>query len=271
MHGIRALMVTALQRLNSLRHGFALRLSEGLRATRGTYRERPCLALPPLDAAETAVIENLQTRYQTRFERDLSAPTSLRNYEYLDVLDRAFAQAGRSPPTGGALCDIGCANFWYVRALHAFFRPSSLIGVEVEGYRRYRDGHTRFDYAAGYIEGLPNTRFEVADFRDFGEPADVITAWFPFVTSTAILAWRLPLSMLRPQALFGRVKRNLRADGWFVMINHGQQEASTAAELCDAAGLEQCFCAAIAGPLGTHRPRVPVVSGWRLPRTYTGS
>ena len=34
------------------------------------------------------------------------------------------------------------------------------------------------------------------------KPADLITAWFPFLTPAAILAWRLPLSLLAPERLF---------------------------------------------------------------------
>jgi hypothetical protein len=29
---------------------------------------------------------------------------------------------------------------------------------------------------------LPNARFVVGDYAEFREPADIITAWFPFLT-----------------------------------------------------------------------------------------
>jgi hypothetical protein len=38
------------------------------------------------------------------------------------------------------------------------------------------------------MAGLPNARFMVADTPRRREPADVITAWFPFLTPAAILA-----------------------------------------------------------------------------------
>ncbi len=108
----------------------------------------------------------------------MSAATSIRNYEYLDILDRGWRESGMRRPEGGALCDVGCASFWYAAALQAFFRPDRLVGVEVEGHRLFRDGRSRIDYAAGYLEQLPNARFVVADYTNYPEPADVITAGF---------------------------------------------------------------------------------------------
>lgn len=59
---------------------------------------------------------------------------------------------------------------------------------------------------------LPNARFIVADYATCELPADVVTAWFPVVTPTAILAWRLPLSLLAPERLFRRIYHNLRLE-----------------------------------------------------------
>ncbi len=205
----------------------------------------------------------MQSRYQVRFEAGLSAATSLNNYEYLDILDRFWSQAGLDRPLGLRVCDVGCANFCYAPAMQAFFQPRSLLGVEVEGYRLYRDGRTRIDYAKGYLEALPDARFLVADYLDLELPADLITAWFPFVTAPAILAWRLPLSLLRPQRLFARIGTNLSAGGMFVMVNHGLQEAAYADDLCNAACLRRVALSASEGPLSGHRALPAVISAWR--------
>ena len=149
--------------------------------------------------------------------------TSLNNYEYLDILDHAWSASGApgrpTPARDGLLCDVGCASFWYAAALEAFFRPRAMVGVDVEGYRLFKDGRTRSDYAAGYVGQRPNARFVVADYLGYAEPADVITAWFPFLTPRAILAWRLPLSLLRPERLFRQIHHNLRPGG---MLRDGQ-------------------------------------------------
>jgi hypothetical protein len=254
-----------LKRLRSWRHGFWFGVSRRIRWSRGIYREKPAgeLDLEPEAARRVAA---LRSRYQVHFEQHLGRRSSTINYEYLDLLDRAWEQWGRSRPQGGSVCDVGCASFWYAAALHAFFRPQRLIGVEVEGHRLFRDGRARIDYAAGYVADLPNTQFVVADYAALKLPADIITAWFPFVTQHAILAWRLPLSLLKPDMLFSRIKHNLTNEGLFVMINHGREEAQLAAACCVAAGLVCDGQFVAAGALSRYRAVPPIVSWWRRAR-----
>ena len=197
-----------------------------------------------------------------QFELKMNSATSRNNYEYLDILDRAWAGSGLTPPHGAVVCDVGCASFWYAATLQAFFSPRELVGVEVEGYRLYRDGHTRIDYAAGYVGAIPNARFVVADYAAYQLRAGVITLWFPFVTPAAILAWRLPLSLLTPARLFARIYHNLSPAGVLVMVNHGREEADLATRLCIAADLRCLFRFAEPGLLSAHRGRPAVLSCW---------
>jgi SAM-dependent methyltransferase len=207
-------------------------------------------------------ITALQTRYQVQFEQSMTAATALNNYEYLDILDRAWGASGSVRPQGGVLCDIGCASFWYAAAMAKFFAPHDLVGVEIEGHRLFRDGHTRIDYAAGYLSRVAGARFIVADYGRCELPADVILAWFPFVTPAAVLAWRLPLSVLAPDRLFARVHHNLRPDGIFVMVNHGEPEARLAETFCVAAGLIRRFGLAQPGILSARRESAAILSCW---------
>ena len=218
--------------------------------------------MPALPVGQAERIAALRGIYQVQFELQMNAATSRNNYEYLDILDRAWAQSGMARPSVETLCDIGSANFWYAATLQAFFRPQLLVGVEVEGHRLYRDGHTRIDYASGYLAGRPNARYLVADYVTCELPADLITAWFPFLTPTAILAWRLPLSLLRPERLFAQIYHNLSPAGRLVMVNHGAEEAGFAHELCDAAGLRLVHRGADQGLLSAHRARPAVLSCW---------
>jgi SAM-dependent methyltransferase len=254
-----------------LRHRFWYGLSERARWSRGTFRETPALQLPALPIDQSRRIAALQERYQVRFESELGVQTSLNNYEYLDILDHAWpgdARPGSAPlrPQGmEQLCDVGCASFWYAAALDAFFRPRAMVGVDVEGYRLFRDGRTRSDYAAGYVGQRPNGRFVVADYLSYAEPADVITAWFPFLTPGAILAWRLPLSLLRPEHLIRQIHHNLKPGGIFLMVNHGVEEAGAAHRLCIAAGFEMAWQSSVSTFLSQGRMLPPVVSSWRHP------
>ena len=256
-------MYSWLQRLRSLRHRFWYGVSERVRWSRGTHYETPAGELTTLTGEQSQRIAALRSRYQVQFELQLSAATSTQNYEYLDILDRAWAATSMVRPIGGVLCDVGCASFWYAAALQAFFRPAGMVGVEVEGHRLYRDGHTRIDYARGYLAHLARSEFVVADYRGFSHSADVITAWFPFLTPASILAWRLPLSLLTPATLFRRIRHNLRPGGLFMMVNHGLEEAALAEELCTAAGLLRSASWTQPGILSGYRARPPVLSCWR--------
>jgi SAM-dependent methyltransferase len=255
-------MYSLLQQLRSWRHGFWFGISKRVRWSRGIHRETPARELPALSREQTERIAALRARYQVRFEATLNASTSLNNYEYLDILDRAWAASGSAMGRGGTLCDVGCASFWYAASLQTFFRPDRMVGVDVEGHRLFRDGRTRIDYASGYLAGMPEARFVVADYAGFREPADLITAWFPFVTPAAILAWRLPLSLLAPARLFASIEHNLRPGGLFVMINHGLQEATLAEQLCIAAGLRLTSRHGEAGMLSRERAQPPLLSCW---------
>jgi hypothetical protein len=236
-------------------------MSEGLRASRGVFHETPANELPTLPPDQGERIAALQRRYQARFETTLGAASSLNNYEYLDILDRAWSAAGLER-AGGEVCDVGCASFWYAAALSVFFRPERLVGVEIEGHRLFRNGHSRLDHARGYVSSVPNAEFVVADYSTYAGAADVITAWYPFLTPNAILAWRLPLSLLRPAPLLARIKHNLKAGGHFFMVNHGPREADTAHRLCGAAGLMPVWRGTAASVLGPERLEPPIASIW---------
>lgn len=226
------------------------------------HREKPAGHLRRLTPPQASRAAELRSRYQVQFEQRLGERSSTINYEYLDILDRAWVTIGRTRPHGGVICDVGCASFWYAAALYAFFRPDRLVGVEIEGHRLFRDGRARIDYAAGYVADVPNAQFVVADYTRLELAADTITAWFPFLTSTAILAWRLPLSLLRPESLFASIKHNLKGDGLFVMVNHGPSEADLAAARCTAAGLSQLGRWQDPGVLSNYRLAPPVLSWW---------
>jgi SAM-dependent methyltransferase len=256
-------MYSLIQQLRSWRHGFWFGVSERVRWSRGIYQETPALELASLTSDQTARVADLRARYQVQFESTMNVSTSINNYEYLDILDRAWVESGIPLAQGGTLCDIGCASFWYAASLQAFFRPQRLVGIEIEGHRLFRDGRTRIDYATGYLNAMQDAHFVVADYAKHREPADLITAWFPFLTPAAILAWRLPLSLLAPERLFASIKHNLKPDGLFVMVNHGLKEAALAEQLCAAAGLQPVSRWGEAGTLSNHRLRPPLLSCWR--------
>ena len=249
------------QRCRSLYHALWFSLSERIRWSRKPYHEVPVGRLTDLETWQSACIESLQAHYGVCFESRYGRHTSLANYAYLDLLDQAWTAAGRPVPTGGLVTDVGCTNFWYARTLHRFFRPAKLTGVDVEGYRLYRTGYSRYDAATGYVADLPQTSFVTVDYCEMDEQVDVITTWFPFVTPAPVLAWRLPLTVFSPERLFARIARNLAAGGTLFMVNQGTDEADVAAGYCRQAGLRSQGRWVHPRPL-RPRPHPPVASWW---------
>ncbi len=253
---------TVCQRLRSGYHALWYRLSDQLRWSRGIYREQPAgQLLTELSNSQRTRVAVLRRQFGVEFERQCHALTALKNYEYLDLLAQTWTDWGMSRPAGGVVHDVGSSNFWYARALRAFFRPTTLTGIEVEGYRIYPNGYSRWDYAQGYVQGLPRTKFVVADYAKYVEPADTIISWYPFVTPAPVLAWRMPLGLFAPQALFSRIASNLNPSGLFVMINQGPNEAACAARFCRKAGLVFRHSTEVRTTLRA-RPMPPIITCW---------
>jgi hypothetical protein len=228
-----------LDRLRSAYHGFWFAVSERTARVRGPRPEVPAGRLPRLPPATEWRIEALRSRYEVAFEGRLGARSALQNYEYLDWLDAAFAAWAVPPPRGGELHDVGCGGFAYALALHRYFAPARLVGIDVEGHRRLRGGVNRRERVLGHLDGLPGAEFVVADYTRWNRRADLVTAFFPFVTPRPVLAWRLPLSLLQPDALFASVRANLGASGRLLMANQSRAEHTMAANYASAAGLQR--------------------------------
>jgi len=150
-------------------------LSRRLRWRRPGYVEVAAGVLSGLEPAVAARIEQLRARYGGGYERRYHRLHSLENYLYLDLLDRLRAVAGADWREGGDWLDVGSKHFWYAPVLLDSLRPASLVGVEIEGYRIYADGHSRHDYAQHYLAGLTKVRYRVQDVMDWQQPVDGIS------------------------------------------------------------------------------------------------
>jgi hypothetical protein len=228
-----------LDRLRSAYHGFWLEVSERTARVRGPRPEAPAGRLPRLPTATERRIEELRSRYGVAFDGRLGARSALQNYEYLDWLDAAFSTWAVPPPRGGELHDVGCGGFAYALALHCYFAPARLVGIDAEGHRRLRGGVNRHERVLGHLDGLPGAEFIVADYTRWTRRADVVTAFFPFVTPRPVLAWRLPLSLLQPGALFAAIRANLGESGRLLMANQSRAEHTIAAACARSAGLRR--------------------------------
>lgn len=102
----------------------------------------------------------------------------------------------------------------------------------------------------------------MADYCQVAAPTQLITCWFPFVSAAPLLAWGLPLKLLKPMDLFRRMATNLKPAGTLFMVNHGESEARLAAELAEAVGLRRRWLWVESDAL-LPRPRKPVATYWQ--------
>ncbi|MEX5215011.1 MAG: hypothetical protein NW703_12685 [Nitrospiraceae bacterium] len=224
-------------RVRSLNYRIRYELSRTIGWSRGAVCETPAENLPELSPIQRRRVISLIARYHVRFEHRYQKDTAVRNYAYLDVLDRARGELDWRVPQGNTVYDLGSATFSYAPSLQAFFKPKRLVGVEIDAYRLYQHWRSRLDLARGYIKDLPHAEYLVADYRALRFTADVILAWYPFVTPRRLLAWRLPLALFEPAKLFEQVFRNLAIDGTFVMVNYSADEMQIARQGAIRAGL----------------------------------
>lgn len=175
-----------------------------------------------------------------------TAPLYRKNLYLLDVLEQAsngLPLPAMEADTVKAL-DVGAQDWYYVFALERWLRqvnhcPVFLKGLEVDGYARYGDFHTRRDYAQAYAAqtGNPQVVYEVGDFlrsREIGY--DFVFLCYPLLIRYQVLLWGLPLRYFAPQRFIDQAVAALRLGGWLVCLFHNPREQVVAMELVAASG-----------------------------------
>ena len=212
------------------------------------------------DMEQRPVLEKRAERLLTAFDLQPLAATAspavrCQNLARLDRLEALSHGLCLPVATDGVVraADFGCGDFHYAAALQQWLarhqaaldsaetdlapgppvagdlRRVVLRGIELDGYGIYRDGHSRADYARARAKFASVAgslvQFEVADASQIRLPAqDVVTLFFPFLTSYACLRWGAPLSRLRPRRLLLRAVQSLRPGGWLVVVNQTPRE-----------------------------------------------
>lgn len=141
--------------------------------------------------------------------------------------------------------DVGCADWDYVFALHAFLRGPvggrrhlHLTGVEIDPHGIYPDGYSRADYTRAYIDALesaaltsspkgpqPQTTLLHEDaLRAHLPQQDLVFCFFPFILPYQIVAWGLPLGLLNPQAMLAKQAAWVKPGGLWVIYTHAEEE-----------------------------------------------
>ncbi|MEC7724122.1 MAG: hypothetical protein VYD05_01325 [Planctomycetota bacterium] len=194
----------------------------------------------PIRAALEARADALEQRYQASAPiRGLAPELRARNYARLEQLDRlADGLVAPCSPAGVVrAADIGSGDFYYAAALSRWLartnRPSlldvALRGVEVDGYGLQRDGYSRADHGRGRAAAASGDRFrvsyEVGDARALGAAEqDVVSMFYPFLTSIDGLASGAPWSQIQPRKALEAAVSALRPGGWLVVANRSSRE-----------------------------------------------
>ena len=139
--------------------------------------------------------------------------------------------------------DIGAKDFFLASLLSRYFHwkgePPHVIGIEVDGYRRYQNLQTRASLGKANAAYIPHGEYRVMDFLQWEKPIDIAVLFGPFVTEKPLLGWGLPRSFFQPQALFQHVARTLSADGILFLSCPTEEEFDLSHAFAQKAGLVQ--------------------------------
>jgi hypothetical protein len=166
---------------------------------------------------------------------------------YGQLVERALG-AGFPAGSVARVVDVGCRNWSYAPALARFFPRAALLGVELDGGRRYADLFRRMDSALSHAGELRrqgrDARCAFMDFRSVAPtPADgatVVCFFFPFVSRDPCRGWGLPsrhadfTSLLRAALAWTRPGDPL----WILSTHQGHWERDLAEAAYREAGLE---------------------------------
>lgn len=161
----------------------------------------------------------------------------------LDLLDRWIPAdlAPTADPRPRNYLDIGSKNWPYLPGQHAFLdtfytrltpdTPWQLTGVELDGFRRYRDGWRRCDYARALAQDYPHATYTTGNVLELPGPWDGVMWLMPFVWREPHLAWGLPAGLFAPQQLLAHVLQQLAPGGWLLTVHLTADEAQEQARL----------------------------------------
>ena len=198
----------------------------------------------------------LQSRYNLeRYQDQLSYSSLYGAYFFLDVLAQSFELVPKDMAKGKQLkvLDVGTKNFDAAPALYQFFRnfdgqPDSvnvsLTGIEIDAYRVYRSLYSRHDVGMFYRDLISHAgekethRYLAGDLLKHDEKYDVVTCFFPFVSSFALLAWGLPTVHLKPERFVEHLVSRLNPGGRAIIVNQTEAERDIQVGLFQAASVK---------------------------------
>jgi len=124
--------------------------------------------------------------------------------------------------------DVGTKNFSLAPVIDQLFELKKseveIHGIELDAYRRLKDGYTRSDYARYFAKKARTAFFHPLNFLDFQLESDLIFLLNPFVSKEPLLAWGLPLKFLQPEKIFDHSFSLLHQRTGKLVLSHPSQE-----------------------------------------------
>lgn len=159
----------------------------------------------------------------------LSLPVMQKNLATLWILESVLGKFALKPEQ---ILEPGCQDFNRLPATYAFFRNRgvnpAITGLELDPYRVLSKLYSRHDLAQYYRSLVPeaDTEYFGGDFFGYRPswPADLILAFYPFVSPHPALAWGLPEEYGNPMAWLHSISENLRENGLALVLHQGSWE-----------------------------------------------
>ncbi len=140
------------------------------------------------------------------------------------------------------VADIGARNFLFAPVIDDLLirheRNGMVHGIECDSFRMLWGFRTRKDYGEFYARKARQGQFHALDFMKWKTPLDLAFLLHPFVSEDPLLAWGLPRSLLKPEALFKHLAECVRPrKGVVILSSPSEDEYNIALELAEKAGL----------------------------------
>lgn len=164
-----------------------------------------------------------------------------------EILRLAFSEAAAREVD--CVVDVGSCDWYYARVLFEHFSEARVLGIEVDGSRRYLNLHRRKDLGVARARALSRSgrsvEYRHGDFRtlvqgDLGGARKILfTFFFPFVSDDPCLAWGLPPhAFANFDALVFHASRLARGrEAWVLSAHQGAWESELAQKSLRASGV----------------------------------
>lgn len=142
--------------------------------------------------------------------------------------------------------DIGARNFVFGPVIDETLEKKGyeavIHGIEIDAHRMLWGFHSRADFGNYYAKKMRAGHFHACDFLKWHQPTDLALLLNPFVSKEPLLSWGLPISKLKPKALFEHVMKTLKPKkGIMILSCPSPEELQIAKQLAHEVGF-------VAGP-----------------------